>query len=576
MTPEDNGMSSGSSSSTPKANLKRPGYRKVKTGCRTCKTRRIKCDELKPQCRRCLSTGRVCDGYEAIASATARPKASAAVLLGPRLLLPRRDPVEIRSYRYFLEVASPSMAGFFNYDFWLHEIPRMSHADPAIWHAVVSLGAAYELFSRAADPSLSTSAAALRQLVLAQVNQSIQSLVQPSARHNDRSRALAAGILFTHISTIQGRHAEAMVHLSSSRRLLTELSHALTQKPRPEGRFFSPTTAPPPGDGAVPALPVSISTADSIIAYFEIQAAAIEKGGLLQSDDILAASEAFNTWRYYQAPTWLTERDLFDTPQAIWDNHLVRANRAAESLINGMIYHSQLNTHLVQRIKAGNDPEAVELLDISERPFLATFRELTRLVRAYERARSVSSSGSHPPPLHVLGLSLTMIITRLIFQNEPDFPDRALQEQRRKAHFTRILDLAESILRRQDDRLDGGPPRPRPIVVGALTMAAHGGTTQALRRRAITLMREFPQRNSLTDSVMEARVMDVLLDREQALLRQGRSEVGSGTEEEEVPLLDRSFSASVSFVDERSAVVGSRTWNEVLRGEVGDKRVVHW
>ncbi|KAJ5208137.1 hypothetical protein N7449_002516 [Penicillium cf. viridicatum] len=36
---------------------------KLKSGCMTCKIRRVKCDEEKPQCRRCISTGRKCDGY---------------------------------------------------------------------------------------------------------------------------------------------------------------------------------------------------------------------------------------------------------------------------------------------------------------------------------------------------------------------------------------------------------------------------------------------------------------------------------------------------------------------------------
>ncbi|KAF2167517.1 hypothetical protein M409DRAFT_66055 [Zasmidium cellare ATCC 36951] len=37
---------------------------KSKTGCGTCKIRRIKCDESKPSCNKCVSTGRKCDGYE--------------------------------------------------------------------------------------------------------------------------------------------------------------------------------------------------------------------------------------------------------------------------------------------------------------------------------------------------------------------------------------------------------------------------------------------------------------------------------------------------------------------------------
>ncbi|KAF1846347.1 uncharacterized protein K460DRAFT_377581 [Cucurbitaria berberidis CBS 394.84] len=37
---------------------------KVKTGCATCRTRKVKCDEKKPFCQRCVNTGRTCDGYE--------------------------------------------------------------------------------------------------------------------------------------------------------------------------------------------------------------------------------------------------------------------------------------------------------------------------------------------------------------------------------------------------------------------------------------------------------------------------------------------------------------------------------
>lgn len=570
---------------TPETNdaLIRTNLRGLRPLCLVNRIRRIKCDELKPQCRRCVSTGRVCDGYEAVTTAAAAKSASsaAALLLGPRLLLPRRDTEEIRSYRFFLDVVSPSLAGFFYDDFWMREVPRLSHADPAIWHAVVSLGAAHELFSRAADPSLATSR--LTRLVLAQFNQAIQCLVQPSARHGDRSRALTASILFTHISTARGQHAEALMHLDSSRKLLAELSHATIQAPRPQSRF-SATTVASPADAAVSGLPVSIDTADGIITYFEIQAASIRRGGLLHSSDILAASEAFNIWRYYQAPPLPAEADLVDMPRSAWDSHFVRANRAAESLVNGMIYHAQQNTHLVQRVKAFNDLEAAALLEVSERPFLATFRELTRLARAYEHVRGQSSPWlkSPPPPLHFLSLLLFLLIIRLLFQQDPDVPDPTLREQIRTRHFTAILDLGEDILRRRDVPSDGGAPEARPLILGPLSMVAHGGTTQALRRRAIALMLAFPERQALSDGVMNARIFEAMLEREQVELRRVRatdwaeSDDEGDDEELEVPFLNRSFNSVVRFVGERSAVVGSRTWDEVVRGEEGHECLVHW
>ncbi|KAL3961154.1 hypothetical protein ACCO45_006271 [Purpureocillium lilacinum] len=37
---------------------------KMKTGCATCRIRKVKCDEKKPCCQKCIDTGRTCDGYE--------------------------------------------------------------------------------------------------------------------------------------------------------------------------------------------------------------------------------------------------------------------------------------------------------------------------------------------------------------------------------------------------------------------------------------------------------------------------------------------------------------------------------
>ncbi|ETI23387.1 hypothetical protein G647_05188 [Cladophialophora carrionii CBS 160.54] len=42
---------------------RRPTRTKSKTGCKTCKIRRVRCGEERPACRRCVSTGRTCDGY---------------------------------------------------------------------------------------------------------------------------------------------------------------------------------------------------------------------------------------------------------------------------------------------------------------------------------------------------------------------------------------------------------------------------------------------------------------------------------------------------------------------------------
>ncbi|KAK0701596.1 hypothetical protein B0T26DRAFT_600108, partial [Lasiosphaeria miniovina] len=43
---------------------------KVRTGCRTCKIRRVKCDEAKPMCQQCQRARVVCDGYHDVGPST--------------------------------------------------------------------------------------------------------------------------------------------------------------------------------------------------------------------------------------------------------------------------------------------------------------------------------------------------------------------------------------------------------------------------------------------------------------------------------------------------------------------------
>ncbi|RAH58914.1 hypothetical protein BO85DRAFT_467700 [Aspergillus piperis CBS 112811] len=54
---------SGNNSSAPSSKRVRVVVSQSKRGCVTCKARRVKCDEQKPLCWRCLQSGRVCGGY---------------------------------------------------------------------------------------------------------------------------------------------------------------------------------------------------------------------------------------------------------------------------------------------------------------------------------------------------------------------------------------------------------------------------------------------------------------------------------------------------------------------------------
>lgn len=139
-----------------------------------------------------------------------------------KLALPQGSAEESRSYRFFLYVAAPELAGVFNVDFWLGEIPQACHADPAIWHAVISLGAIHEAYilNRRADSECSQSFTRHKVLALQQYNLAIRCLYEPSPRISDKWRALTASVIFTCICSLQGLYDQARVHHEAGSRLL--------------------------------------------------------------------------------------------------------------------------------------------------------------------------------------------------------------------------------------------------------------------------------------------------------------------------------------------------------------------
>ncbi|KAK5120504.1 hypothetical protein LTR85_006159 [Meristemomyces frigidus] len=136
---------------------------KVRTGCQTCKIRRVKCDETKPGCNRCSSTGRKCDGYS-IPPRKKRSKphevsSTLVVAISPRLYPPERclevvpgASNELRALEFFRHRTAPALSSYFDADFWTRLVFQMSMAEPAIRHAMVAVGSLHRLRERGANP----------------------------------------------------------------------------------------------------------------------------------------------------------------------------------------------------------------------------------------------------------------------------------------------------------------------------------------------------------------------------------------------------------------------------------------
>lgn len=126
------------------------GHTKVRTGCVSCKIRRVKCDETKPACQRCTSTGRVCDGYVPAQKRRWFGKAQPDTL---PILAARADNdppsrqlfdshcsvQEKRCLEYFQLSAAADLSGDFETLFWDRLILQLYHAEPCIRYAVTAL-----------------------------------------------------------------------------------------------------------------------------------------------------------------------------------------------------------------------------------------------------------------------------------------------------------------------------------------------------------------------------------------------------------------------------------------------------
>ncbi|KAK6827655.1 C6 zinc finger domain-containing protein [Apiospora arundinis] len=82
--------------------MSRIGYEKVRTGCLTCKKRKVKCDESKPTCLKCRKSGKECAGYIT---------APVGSISWSRLLSSGHSRSEERSLDLFRDVVGPALLG---------------------------------------------------------------------------------------------------------------------------------------------------------------------------------------------------------------------------------------------------------------------------------------------------------------------------------------------------------------------------------------------------------------------------------------------------------------------------------
>ncbi|GAM87597.1 hypothetical protein ANO11243_056240 [Dothideomycetidae sp. 11243] len=224
---------------------------RVRTGCLTCRIRKVKCDEAKPACERCTSTGRKCDGYagsrspagvsaskntQALSfSRTAkrphiiavRPQADANCLSGVL------SAEECRWVLYFSQVAAPAISDLADGDFWTNLVPQISCSEPAIRNALLALGSTYTQMEAAASSGQPTNKIVASEHSIRHYNKAIAQLRQYLDSESAMVEApLICCLIFICLESLFSGHDSLMHHLRSG--------IAILNSPRFRATGFSP------------------------------------------------------------------------------------------------------------------------------------------------------------------------------------------------------------------------------------------------------------------------------------------------------------------------------------------------
>ncbi|RYP21577.1 hypothetical protein DL765_002213 [Monosporascus sp. GIB2] len=312
-------------------------------------------------------------------------------------------------------------------------------------------------------------------------------------------------------------------------------------------------------------------------------------------------SDPYNLWRYYEPPL---SADEVATAESVSDpchlkyatsENLLKANRAAESLLNGIFLTQVECVSDITALSTNKGPERLETLARYQAPHERCYTHLSIALRAFSlemdpKPTQASSSEALQSLIKAFLIFKLYHSTIRLFlfcgPGTPGAPGAKLEDPKMGAYHRDALDLAERILQLGSPRT--APFTPVPSTTQPLFVVAYSGTPQSNRRRAIDLLRRYPRREGLWDTMFGAALCELIMAREREILAERRRESGADaydgntaeTREEDddeiVELLDRQCRTRVKFENERSARVTLWTWRECMAGQPGKIRRLQW
>ncbi|KAH8897135.1 hypothetical protein GQ53DRAFT_506415 [Thozetella sp. PMI_491] len=258
--------------------MPRKGTIKVRTGCLTCKIRRIKCDESKPNCSRCVDTGRRCDGYLRHVYSELPHRQPQPI----RALFSRRE--DARAVQFFFDEVARSFWAPHNSSFWSHHILKICSSEEAIRHSIIAVSSIYEECSSQGIASAQTGRS---EFFLHHFNAAVRQLRVTK----DRYIVLVGCLIFVCIASIQRNREQANLHAKHGVRMfrafsttdsrITETIGPIFERLSMMPSYFGQGGSPPPLQHG-PAMPpqlTSLDHAESLLEVLSIRAARLFRCG---------------------------------------------------------------------------------------------------------------------------------------------------------------------------------------------------------------------------------------------------------------------------------------------------------
>ena len=221
---------------------------RVKSGCATCRIRRVKCDEQKPECHRCVSTGRKCDGYSILpfsrrdfqqaASVSTSRQASPSYQHQAGGIIPRlvtdpafEDLLEKRYFQFFRQKTIASTNSTVDSRFWDRTILQACHSEPTIKYAVLALSSLHQLSCLPPGSETSLQHRRYAEKQHQKALEAARSLIA-SAGAEDIDRILSACVIFIIFEGVRGDYQAASTHMDSGRAIVAQNTQRYTKKDR--------------------------------------------------------------------------------------------------------------------------------------------------------------------------------------------------------------------------------------------------------------------------------------------------------------------------------------------------------